>query len=434
LARIRAADAAGTLGCAAYRAARELLDRIGADGCTRLTPDALAAVTRCTDYRSARRLMRAVQAATGCAISKIYGHDLVAIDWGLEQKRAEMARIGPDSRTESRQNGANWGDGPGENAPNRRELETESRQNGANCEQNRAVLARIDPENAPNRRELGPPPMHARAPAVVRQLVSSDLLDPKLPTYLAPPDPQLSAAEVAQSEALLRAARMSRTTAGRLAAAHPFWRVQKAVARWWYGRRSQGGKYQEEPGIVVKMLDDPEEYNLDAYALPDAWWHTELGRYQLPSRPRRQPGETEAMTLPGMESPATAGEIDGADCEPEEAPVAIVEPAASPASSPGSTGEGAALATLADAWERTLDDLERSLPAATFDAWLRGTQIEYGDRDTDPPVVRVLLQNPHAASWVENRLSRGLAKSLSMSLGYRVRLEVGVARERELAG
>ena len=61
LARIKATP----LGNAAYRAARELLDLIGPDGCTRLTVGELADLTGCSNYRAARDLVREVEASVG---------------------------------------------------------------------------------------------------------------------------------------------------------------------------------------------------------------------------------------------------------------------------------------------------------------------------------------------------------------------------------
>jgi len=59
--------------------------------------------------------------------------------------------------------------------------------------------------------------------------------------------------EQARSAALLLAAGVMPRNAKRLAAEHPFERVQRVIGYWWDGK---GTKFEDNPGLVVRLLDD----------------------------------------------------------------------------------------------------------------------------------------------------------------------------------
>lgn len=75
--------------------------------------------------------------------------------------------------------------------------------------------------------------------------------------------PTVTAVESAQSYALLLAIKMKGSNAKRFSDQLPFATIRQFVARWWFGRKTRGGKFDENPGIVVTWLSTPEEYPLD---------------------------------------------------------------------------------------------------------------------------------------------------------------------------
>ena len=76
-------------------------------------------------------------------------------------------------------------------------------------------------------------------------------------------DMQIDPVESAQSYALLLAIKMKGSNAKRFGEQIPFTTIRQYVARWWFGRRSRGGKFGEDPGIVATWLTTPSEYPLD---------------------------------------------------------------------------------------------------------------------------------------------------------------------------
>ncbi len=122
----------------------------------------------------------------------------------------------------------------------------------------------------------------ASAPELVGWLVGS-ISDPELPTNQPaeptanshqPPEPvepaetdgapisTIDPVQAAQSYALLIAIRMKSSNAKKFSDSLPFATVRQYVARWWFDRKSIGGRFDESPGILARWLDSPDEYPL----------------------------------------------------------------------------------------------------------------------------------------------------------------------------
>lgn len=467
LKRIKAAG----LGYAAYFTAREMLDRMDeATGQTRISVAELEALLDQNGPLNERTRQRHLNAlrGIGCAVHK--SGDIYLIIWPLDptnrQKmsddRQKMSVEGAEELTAPTFPVAQPAKNVGEATGNVAHANGDPHLETACATENVGEATNFVAQPAKN---VGPP-IRARAPALVSQLASSDPLpEEKLTNYPPPPEfpaascgtqngsgVTLAASEVAVSEALLRAAGMSRRKALALASAHPFYLVQKATARWWYGRRSKGGRFREEPGIVVRMLEDPDEYNLASYAIPESWWYTDLGRFQPPSR-RRHRGQTHRGQTPPLllaeSAPQAApetwqqdieendleemGRDAGATCgaPPDPAPPGSPSALCAPVNwrRPGAEGT---TDPLQAAWAQLLDELATGMPGLY--GWLEGSVCA---PDPDGNSAHIIVAKPRGLDYAQ-RAAPALTRRLGSILGRTVKLEIVAEveqpHESQLAG
>ena len=78
--------------------------------------------------------------------------------------------------------------------------------------------------------------------------------------------------------------------------------------------------------------------------------------------------------------------------------------------------DAAPLSAEAQLWTEVLDLLRLQMPRATFDAWLRDTELA----EISGSICTVLVQNPQAKAWLSNRLSGPITRALTQVLGQTV--------------
>lgn len=79
--------------------------------------------------------------------------------------------------------------------------------------------------------------------------------------------------------------------------------------------------------------------------------------------------------------------------------------------------EGAeAISAEAQLWTEVLDQLRLQMPRATFDAWLRDTELA----EIAGNVCTILVKNQQAKAWLSNRLSSSIIRALTQVLGQAV--------------
>lgn len=259
---------------------------------------------------------------------------------------------------------------------------------------------------------------HARTPALVGWLVDTTPSTPGLlfePTNqpnpdeasqaasldapgtetLPPPPPastatsQLDPVEQAMSYSLLLAVRMIPANAKRLSRSFRFETIREAVAWWEMNRQSQGGRFEETPGIVVRWLDTPDKFAVPR--LDPAWLQSEFGRRW------RTKAEIEAERLDQEQKEAEQrqllAEIEEEERQREEE---RQQAAALPAD-----------ASLQDLWQHALTQLATSVPASTFNTWVKDTHVEGWEEET----LLIAASNQYACDWLQNRL-RPMVKRL----------------------
>ena len=184
---------------------------------------------------------------------------------------------------------------------------------------------------------------------------------------------------------------MSPRIAERLAAAHPYWEVRDAVAHWFCGRRSAGGRFEETPGIVITWLDNPDEYVIPT--LSEEFRQT--GLY----RDHRTPDELAAEQA-ALDEAQRQEEQDLAE-QAEEAPAAAAP------DPPHQPEEG----TPAWAWMQVQRELAIE-QGGTFDRWVNDTRLVEHDPDTN--TFTIALPDAFRYDWIVNRLSKQINRKLAV--------------------
>jgi hypothetical protein len=172
--------------------------------------------------------------------------------------------------------------------------------------------------------------------------------------------------------------------AQRLAVAHPFWEIRDAVAHWYCGRKSAGGRFETTPGIVITWLDRPDEFTIPT--LSDEFRRCEL------YRDHRTPDELAAEQAALDEAQRLADE----EAPPAAATPEAVEPA------PGSPEAY---------WQQVRKELEIE-QAGSFDRWLDGTYVLAYIEESN--AFGIVLPDAMRADWVRNRLSKQIVRKLSV--------------------
>jgi chromosomal replication initiator protein len=86
---------------------------------------------------------------------------------------------------------------------------------------------------------------------------------------------------------------------------------------------------------------------------------------------------------------------------------------------------------LAAEWEAALDDLRLQMTQATFDTWLKSSELVGCEDDT----FVVGVANTYARDWLEHRLLPVITRTLARRAGHPVDVEFVVAEtiEEELS-
>ena len=85
-----------------------------------------------------------------------------------------------------------------------------------------------------------------------------------------------------------------------------------------------------------------------------------------------------------------------------------------------------------DAWQATLSQLQLQMNKATFDTWLRGTEVlDYQAAEGAPAAFTVKVANAYAKDWLENRLLETITQTLSGIFGQPTQVTFTVRRAAE---
>ena len=125
-----------------------------------------------------------------------------------------------------------------------------------------------------------------------------------------------------------------------------------------------------------------------------------LGRWLVGTAQRKQEAEQVRGSRVDATPPTTGYLWDLAEPSADTSP-----PAATPEISPPTAEQ--------ELWQSTLAELALQLPQATFESWLRGTELVAADGSE----YTVGLPNAQAKDWVENRLAHTLRRTLASRLG-----------------
>lgn len=183
---------------------------------------------------------------------------------------------------------------------------------------------------------------------------------------------------------------MSPKIAERLAAAHPFWEIRDAVANWFLGRKSAGGRFDETPGIVITWLDKPDEFVIPTVA-------EEFRRLDL-YRDFRTPDELAAEQAV----------LDEAQRQAEQD---FEEPQALPAAASPELQYEPEEGTPAWVWQQVQKELHVE-QGGSFGRWLDGTYVLAYIEETN--AFGIVLPDALRADWVRNRLSKQIVRKLSV--------------------
>ena len=333
-----------------YRAARRLLDRAIDTGHLKLVTESAMAVCMTTSEGSMRRLLGQLKSAD---IINYHINGCVYIDfksWSAsDHPRAESARPRANSDHEDYYS------------------RSESDHPRANSDHPRAESAR---GRANSDHEDPATYTHVRA-GVGRLVGIIPTIEDLDPTYQPTPT------EIALSLRLLLHIRLMKRNAERLAQTHPFERIREAVAHWWENR---GDLFGEQPGIIVRWLDNWEESGVPALS-------TEFKRSDL-YHEFRTPSELKQDAQREAELTQQYGETTVL-----EAPV--VE-------------EAAALDPLTELWSEILLGIKLATPNV-FNDWLSDSQL------TELTSTKAgIAVGKNKREWIESRLGKQLRRELAM--------------------
>lgn len=230
----------------------------------------------------------------------------------------------------------------------------------------------------------------ARAGELVSELVSSDPNDQQteLTNSLTA---SIDKTEEARSLALLLHIRIKPVDAKRLAAGHRFETIREAVGYWWLNRESEGGKFQNTPGVVVYWLDHWERSSVPA--LTEAFQRTDL-YVTLCRTPAELQADEEAAAEADRRLAAWAAEAE-LEAPADDLPDALP-----------------ALDDCAEAqiWQQVLAEMALQLPRADLEVW-RDTWLVSAENDE-----WVIGARPNALRWLEHRMEKNVQRRLASML------------------
>lgn len=238
------------------------------------------------------------------------------------------------------------------------------------------------------------------------------------PTHLPPSDetpdaPEPMAAnetekpsevERATSYSLLIAINLLPANAKRLSAQKRFLEIRQAVAHWWMNRFSAGGKFDDEPGIVVRWLDR-NPVNAGIPAMDQRFLQDDFGRRW------RTKAESEAEQLEQEQKEAEQRQLLA---EIEQERQAEEQPADAPIPPDADTQ---------DLWQHALKQLEASVPASTFTTWLKDTHALGWQEET----LLIATPNSYACEWLQSRLRPMVKRLLTLITGQSVNIRFVVS-------
>lgn len=378
IARIESAE----LSIATYRTARRLLDRADqASGALTLSHDELRAVVGTDSDGTARSHLIQLQAAGLIAYRRNSTVQVWFADWRPDNvvKHSDQqgsAVISGDRQTRDSRDG------------DRQTRETEQQSVISGDRQAR------DSRATRSNRASGDHLPHTHADARSGWLVGSTT-DPDLdnqPTNPDAPKPPQTAPTLSQtdpegvelSRKLLASIRMIAERADRLAVMQPFEHIREAVAFWWLNRRSVGGSFQNEPGVIVYWFDNPSKSAIPPMA--DEFRRSEL--YLNHRRPAEIAADIEAQ---------------------QQAELRSLGPPVAPAAAPASP-------YLDDhaAWQVLQGD-----PLVADLGGLAGVGAVDG-----VTLFRFAARDPLKVQWLERQIGAQLRKALKARLGHDCLVEI----------
>lgn len=391
--------------------ARMLLDLVDQHGYIRMEYDAALQVTEIDEVGTLRGHLSQLKSAGILALYHLNGAvDITFAGFPTRALRAEMiagrarARVG---RAESNEHAPTT-------PPNLPQNNTENVNLRAPFAREVAIFVQQRAEDARTEGDLQSNLYisHAPAPALVGWLADTTPSTPGLlfePTNqpnpdkasqaasldapgaetLPPPPPastatsQLDPVEQAMSYSLLLAVRMIPANAKRLSRSFRFETIREAVAWWEMNRQSQGGRFEETPGIVVRWLDTPDKFAVPR--LDPAWLQSEFGRrwrtkaeIEAEQQEQQRKEEERAWLLAEKQADLSPDPVD----EPPQE-------------------------QLDELWTRALDALVEHLPAVTVNTWLGNTRL----RQVGGQTVVVAASN-YAAAWIAQNLISKIRRQL----------------------
>jgi hypothetical protein len=215
-------------------------------------------------------------------------------------------------------------------------------------------------------------------------------------------DLSLSPTEIDQSIAILTSPeiRMSRTKAQAIANAYPFLDI-RAFSCDFVAQAKEPGT---EAGLIVYWLEAAE--TIPPLHKNDLWYA------------HRTQAEIQEEVKEREEAAALAEKWAAEDAARQQAPAPTPPPteregAPKAAQSPG------------DIWASVLQELARTMPGPTYDAWIRDTDVlSYADGE-----FVIGVPHAHARDWLDNRLKAVVKRNLSRLVGRAVDVKFQV-RER----
>ncbi len=186
---------------------------------------------------------------------------------------------------------------------------------------------------------------------------------------------------------------MGSRVANRLAAHHSFWEIRDAVAHWYIGRELVGGKFENTCGIVIKWLDNPDEFTIPT--LSDEFRRCEL------YRDHRTPDE-KAAEQAALDEALRQEEQRQAD-PPEEQPADGQDVNDEP--EPGSPEAR---------WQQVKWELQLE-QGGTFNRWVNDTHVISYEEESN--AFLIALPDAYRYDWIVHRLSKQIKRKLAAISG-----------------
>ena len=202
----------------------------------------------------------------------------------------------------------------------------------------------------------------------------------------ATPTTKTDPVEHALSVTLMEAAGIWPKTAKQLADRHPFDLIRRAVGHWWCNRRSQGGQFDERPGIVITWLT-----NLEETVIPPL--SAEFMASTLYLNHRRK-----SEMIVDDDAIETDDELDTTQIDWPE---------------------------MHEYWAVALERMRQKLPAGTFNTWLEGSVAEFDDQRYTCTVV---VDSVTKRDFLQANLRQMISREINQSTGYKLTLSIEARR------